>query len=56
MIKSLKKGWDNAFLAVIRSLGSYSSNDLIRCTTSVGAELLIMDAIPPLDAGLVGNY
>jgi hypothetical protein len=40
----------------MRSLGSYSSNELIRCTTSVGAELLIIDAIPPLDAGLEGSY
>ena len=44
VFKSEKKGCDKAFLAVIRSLGSYSSRELIKSSTSAGACLLKADA------------
>ena len=46
MLKSSKKACESAFLAVIRSLGSYSRSELIKSTTAGGAEVLSREPMP----------
>ena len=43
VLKSSKKACDSVFLAVIRSLGSYSRREFIKSTTSRGAEVLSIE-------------